>query len=89
MIQNDHEKYSAEQNLKYIFIILFFNIIAFSRYIMLDIFNKRTTIYDRASDKVYNLSGVNVQQLLKAPGNTLLQMAQRLFVIRPGRAARE
>lgn len=81
MIKNDHEKYSVEKNLNYAFIILlFFNIIAFSCYIMFDIFNKHTAIYDRAHDYVHNVSGLNVQQLIKPLENTLNELVRVLEV---------
>ncbi|NDJ55743.1 diguanylate cyclase [Enterobacteriaceae bacterium 4M9] len=81
MISKENNKYGVEKNLDYAFIIILsFNIIAFTCYIFFDIFNKRNAIYDRASDYVYNVSGLNVQQLIKPLENTLNELVRVLEV---------
>lgn len=81
MINKEKNKYGVEKNLDYAFIIILsFNIIAFTCYMFFDIFNKRTAIYERANDYVYNVSGLNVQQLIKPLENTLNELVRVLEV---------
>lgn len=81
MISKENNKYGVEKNLDYAFIIILsFNIIAFTCYMFFDIFNKRNALYDRANDYVYNVSGLNVQQLIKPLENTLNELVRVLEV---------
>lgn len=81
MINKGKNKYGVEKNLDYAFIIILsINIIAFTCYMFFDIFNKRNAIYERANDYVYNVSGLNVQQLIKPLENTLNELVRVLEV---------